>query len=184
MFGINKHIMYNIVTAIVVTMFFSCNNNLNEVSKIGISENEPIGVANDINLKRTDSGRVIANLVSPKMLDYSNRDFAYNEFPDGVHLYLYDDNNKKSTVIADYAIVYDKTNLIDMQGNVILASHDNDTLFAEQLYYDQEREWLYTNRPVSFRKGRDVINGNGFDSDIEFNDAQVLEIDGIITLDE
>lgn len=184
MFGNNKHIIYSIVTAIVVTMFFSCNNNLNEVSKIGISENEPIGVAENINLKRTDSGRVIANLISPKMLDFSNRDFAYNEFPDGVLLYLYNDNNQKSTVIADYAIVYDKTNLIDMQGNVILASHDNDTLFAEQLYYDQEREWLYTNRPVTFRKGRDVINGNGFDSDIEFNDAQVLEIDGIITLDE
>lgn len=184
MFKVSKHIILNIVTALVVTMFFSCNNNLGEVSKIGVSENEPIGVAEDINLKRTDSGRVIANLVSPKMLDFSNRDFAYNEFPDGVLLYLYDENNKKSTVIADYAIVYDKTNLIDMQGNVILASHDNDTLFAEQLYYDQEREWLYTNKPVTFRKGQDVINGNGFDSDIEFNDAQVLEIDGIITLDE
>ena len=184
MFYIKKHINYTIVTTIVVTMFFSCNNNLSEVSKIGISENEPIGVAENINLKRTDSGRIIANLVSPKMLDFSNRDFAYNEFPDGVKLYLFDENNKKSTVIADYAIVYDKTNLIDMQGNVVLASHDKDTLFAEQLYYDQEREWLYTNRPVTFRKGRDVINGNGFDSDIEFNDAQVLEIDGIITLDE
>lgn len=169
---------------IAMTMFFSCNNKLDEVSKIGVSENEPIGVAEDINLKRTDSGRVIANLISPKMLDFSNRDFAYNEFPDGVNLDLYDDDNQKSTVIADYAIVYDKTGLIDMQGNVILASHNKDTLFAEQLFYDQEREWLFTNRPVTFRTGTDVINGNGFDSDINFDQAQVLEIDGIITLDE
>jgi LPS export ABC transporter protein LptC len=176
--------MLNIVTTVVVTMFFSCQSNLDKVSKIGVSENEPIGVAEDINLKRTDSGRVIANLISPKMLDFSNRDFAYNEFPDGVHLDLFDDDNNKSTVDADYAIVYDKTNLIDMRGNVILASYKKDTLFAEQLFYDQEREWLFTNQPVTYRKDRDIINGKGFDSDIKFNDAQVLEIDGWITLDE
>ena len=57
------HINRYIVTTFIVTMFFSCNNNLSEVSKIGISENEPIGVAENINLKRTDSGRIIANLV-------------------------------------------------------------------------------------------------------------------------
>jgi len=184
MFLIRKHIILNIVTALAVTMFFSCKSNLDEVSKIGVSENEPIGVAEGINLKRTDSGRVTANLISPKMLDFSNRDFAFNEFPDGVILYLFDENNEKSTVIADYAIIYEKTGLIDMQGNVILASHSKDTLYAEQLFYDQEREWLFTNQPVTFRTGTDMINGKGFDSDINFNEAQVLEIDGIITLDE
>ena len=184
MFNSIKHIILNIVTTFVVTMFFSCQSNLDEVSKIGISENEPIGVAEDINLIRTDSGRVTANLISPKMRDFSNRDFAFNEFPDGVHLDLYDDDNNKSTVDADYAIVYDKTGLIDMQGNVVLASHNKDTLYAEQLYFDQDREWLFTNQPVTFRTGTDVINGNGFDSDINFKEAQVLEIDGIITLDE
>ena len=177
-------IFSSIVMVIAMTMFFSCKSNLDEVNKIGISENEPIGVAENINLKYTDSGRVTANLLSPKMLDFSNRAFAYNEFPDGAHLDLFGDNNEKSTVIADYAIVYDKTGIIDMQGNVILASAEQDTLFAEQLYYDQNREWLFTNKPVTFRRGQDIINGKGFDSDAEFNQAEVLEIDGVITLDE
>ena len=177
-------IVSSIVMVIAMTMFFSCTSNLDEVNKIGISENEPIGVAENINLKYTDSGRVTANLLSPKMLDFSNRDFAYNEFPEGARLNIFDENNEKSTIIADYAIVYDKTGIIDMQGNVVLASTTQDTLFAEQLYYDQNREWLFTNKPVTFRRGQDVINGNGFDSDSEFKQAQVLEIDGIVTLDE
>ena len=58
---------------------------LNRVQKIGISENEPIGVDYNINLKYTDSGRVSANLISTKMLDYSNRDFSFYEFTDGVY---------------------------------------------------------------------------------------------------
>ncbi len=168
----------------VLSLFLSCKNNFEEVKKIGISENEPIGIAEHINLKYTDSGRVTANLKSPKMLDYSNREFAFNEFPDGIDLDLFDEQNQKSNVIADYAIVYDKTGIIDLQGNVVLSSTNKDTLFAEQLYYDQNREWLFTNKPVTFRTGRDVINGKGFDSDTKFTKAQVLEIDGIITLDE
>jgi len=172
------------VCGVISIMLFSCKNNFDEVKKIGISENEPIGVAEHINLIYTDSGRVTANLKSPKMLDYSNREFVFNEFPEGIDLDLFDEQNKKSNVVSDYAIVYDKTGIIDLQGNVILSSANNDTLFAEQLYYDQNREWLFTNKPVTFRTGRDVINGKGFDSDVKFNKAEVLEIDGIITLDE
>jgi len=184
MFNSFKHIILSIVTTVVVTMFFSCKNNFKEVQKIGISKHEPIGVAENINLKYTDSGKVKAILVSSKMLDFSNRDFAYTEFTDGVHLDIFDDKNQKNTVVADYAIVYNKTDLIDMQGNVVLSTHQNDTLFAEQLYYDQIKEWLFTNKPVTFRTGTDLINGNGFDSDSNFTQAEVLEINGIITLDE
>ena len=167
-------------------MFFSCNNNYNQVQKMGISENEPIGVAENINLKYTNSGRVTANLISPKMLDYSNRDFPYSEFTDGIILYLFDENNEKSTIISDYAISYDKTKLIDLQGNVKIITNTNDTLFAEQLYYhsDQKKEWVYTNKPVVFRQGLDIINGNGFDSNKDFTNAEVLEVTGMITLEE
>ncbi|GGG40712.1 LPS export ABC transporter periplasmic protein LptC [Bizionia arctica] len=173
-----------LVCSVILMTLISCKNNFDEVKKIGVSENAPIGIAEGLNLKYTDSGRVTVNLRSPKMLDYSNRIFVFNEFPDGIDLDLFDEENQRSNVIADYAIVYDKTGIIDLQGNVVLSSTSKDTLFAEQLYFDQKREWLFTNRPVTFRTGRDVINGKGFDSDVKFTKAQVLEIDGIITLDE
>jgi LPS export ABC transporter protein LptC len=178
------HNIINIVTVITVAMFFSCNSNYNEVQKLGISENEPIGVAENINLKYTDSGRVTANLISPKMLDYSNRDFPYYEFTDGITLYLFDENNEKSTVISDYAISYQKTNLIDLQGNVKIYTKTNDTLLAEQLYYNEQKQWVYTNKPVEFKTGLDIINGNGFDSNSKFTNAEVLEVTGLITLEE
>ena len=182
---INKiYYLIKIVTVITVTIFFSCNDGYNEVQKNGISENEPIGVSEEINLKYTDSGRVTANLLSAKMLDYSNRDFPFYEFTDGVILYLFDKEGKKSTVLSDYAITYGNTDLIDLQGNVKIISQSNDTLFSEQLYYDQKKEWLYTNKPVTFKTGLDIIHGNGFDSDTKFTNAEVLEVNGDITLDE
>jgi len=46
--------------------------------------------------------------------------------------------------------VYSQTDLIDLKGNVVLTTAANDTLFTDQLFYDQEKEWLFTNFPVNF----------------------------------
>ncbi|MBT8259117.1 MAG: LPS export ABC transporter periplasmic protein LptC [Bacteroidia bacterium] len=172
------------VTAFVVTLFFSCKNNFKEVQNIGILSSEPLTIAENINTKYTDTSGLKSILKSPKMLNYSNREFAYYEFPDGVDLIIFDDNKNQSHVIADYAIVYDETDLIDLRGNVVLDTHNRDTLFAEQLYYDQERQWLFTNKPVKFRTRDQLIDGHGFDSDRNFNKARVLEVSGVVFLSE
>ena len=178
-----------IVTTIVVTMLFSCKNNFKEVQQIGVLQNEPIGVAKNINLKYTEAedsiGRLIANLESPKMLDYSNRDFSFYEFPDGVRLSLYDNKNQKNVVLADYAIVYDETDLIDLQGNVILITPQNDSLFAEQMYYDQKLEWLFSNLPVALKSATSNSGkGDIFDSDTKFKNYTILEGRGDMILND
>lgn len=178
-------IKFYIVTVFTVTMFFSCKDNFKEVQNIGIVDSGPLTIAENINTKyTTDNGVLKMNLKSAKMLDFSNRAFAFFEFPDGVDLDIYDDDNNRSNVIADYALVYTETDLIDLRGNVVLTTHNKDTLFAEQLFYDQKTEWLFTNQPVRFRTKNEIINGNGFDSNRNFTNAQVLETTGIIYIDE
>ena len=179
-----KQILQSMVTVLTVAMFFCCETNFKEVQQIGISQNEPIGIAEDINLKYTDSGKIQAHLISKKMYDYSNLDFPYSEFTDGLTLYLFNEENQKSTIVSDYAIVYDKTNLIDLQGNVVVTTHEEKKLNAEQLYFDQENEWLFTNKPIKFADKEQIINGNGFDSNMDFTKSRVLEITGIVYLDE
>ncbi|MBU2927647.1 LPS export ABC transporter periplasmic protein LptC [Winogradskyella psychrotolerans] len=183
----NSHIIKNLVTAIVVTLFFSCNNDFNEVQKVGILQNQPIGEAENIDLKYTefkaDTVMLVANLLSPKMLDYSNRNFAFNEFPNGVVLYVYDDKKNKTTITSDYAIVYSETDIIDLRGNVQIATHQNDTLLTEQLYYNQKLEWLFTNEPWLFKRAIGPLHGIGFDSDKEFKNFKMLEMGGEIELD-
>lgn len=168
----------------IATLFFvSCQSNLTEVKNLDYTSNEPIGIAENMNLKYTDSGKITAHLISPKMLDYSNKSFSYSEFPEGVILDLYD-GNQKTRVTSNYAIIYNATNVIDLQGNVVVATHSKDTLNTDQLFYDTKKEWVFTNHPVRFRTGRDLINGIGFDADSKFKTAQVLEINGLITLNE
>jgi LPS export ABC transporter protein LptC len=182
--NLNKiNIIKNLVTAIAVTLFFSCKNNFDEVQKVGVLQNQPVGEAESIDLKYTefedDSVKLLANLLSPKMLDYSNRDFSFSEFPEGIELIVYGEDNKKTKIFADYAIVYNNTDIIDLRDNVIIATHDNDTLFTDQLYYNEKLEWVFTNESFTFGP----LHGNGFDSDKEFKNFQMLEMGGDFEID-
>ena len=174
----------NIALLFVAVMFFSCDNSLKEVQDLDTASQAPMSIAENINTKYTDSGRLTSILVSPKMLNFTNREFPFYEFPEGIDLTLFDDKNSKNTVTANHAIVYSQTDLIDLQGNVVLTTSTNDTLFTEQLFYDQKKEWLFTNYPVKFRTKDYVTNGNGFDSNKNVTNAQVLEVTGRIFIDE
>ncbi|TCK67419.1 LPS export ABC transporter protein LptC [Winogradskyella wandonensis] len=169
--------------AIAVTMFFSCKNNFKDVQQVGVLQNEPIGIADTINLKYTDSFQLRANLISPRMLDFSNRSFAFSEFPKGIELHVYDDNGNVSKIFADYAITYDETDLIDLRGNVILATHNKDSLFAPQMYFDQKTEWVFTNENVRLRSEGTDITGRGFDSDKNFDVWEMLETSGEVEIE-
>ena len=181
------HNLRNIVTAIAVTMFFSCKNDFDEVQKIGILQNQPIGEAENIDLKYTelkeDSVMLLANLLSPKMLDYSNRDFPFSEFPDGIELKVYDEDNNETKITSKYAIFYTDTGIIDRKGVVVIATQNNATLFTDQLYYNEKLKWVFTNYPFYFKRTTGFTKGNGFDSDKDFKNFQMLEMGGDFELD-
>jgi len=161
-------------------VFFSCEDNFKDIQNINAESTDiPIGVAYDINLKYTDSAKLVANLVSSKMVDYTNDAYIpYSEFPEGIVLKLYSKNNQRSTIIADYAIYYQKKKLIDLRGNVIVANDSKDSLFTSQLYYYEKLEWVFTDNPTKFKPSsqEDYSYGQGFDSDKDLKNPKVFGI--------
>lgn len=123
---------------------FSCESKFKEIQRFHTVTFFPAGEVENIHLQYIDSGKVKAILVGKKMLDYSNVAYPFTEFPEGAHLTFFDNNHNKNTVVADYAISYSKTELIDLRGNVVITMHDGKKLESDQLYYDQKNEWLYT----------------------------------------
>lgn len=158
------------VAAVFATVIFSCEGNLEDVRKMDIPEDAPQAIGRGIHLKYTDSGILTARLRSDLMKDYSNKEFPYQEFPEGVQVEFYGEENEKNTVTADYGVVYEETGLIDLQGNVVIITSDSTRLMADQLYWDQNRNWIFTDRPntIQFENGA-VNKGQGFDSNQEFS---------------
>ena len=157
------------VTIFVVTMFFSCESDIKNVKKLSETSFIPSGEADSLNLKYTDSGKIKSILISKKMLDYSAIKNPFTEFPKGINVTLFDDNNNTTTIVSDYAITYKKTDIIDLQGNVTITSHDGKKLETSQLYFDQKNEWFFTEKQFKFtdEKGG-FLQGPGIDFSKDF----------------
>ena len=180
-----QKIISGIVIATAVTMLFSCEGNLERVRAMELSGDNPQAVGEKLNLKYTDSGRVVATLKSEKMLDYTNLEFPYREFPDGVLVEFFDKDQNKNTVEANYAIIYDATGLIDLRGDVVLVTSDSTRLEASQLYWDQNQGWVFTDRENVIRFANGALNkGEGFDSDLNFTNFRSRINVGIQVIEE
>ena len=163
---------------VVLTMIVGCESNFKEVQKINFSEFVPSGEADKINLKYTDSGRITAILISPKMIDYAAVDFPFTEFPKGIDVTLYDKNAKRTFIKSDYATSYKLTNVIDLKGNVKITSQDGQVLETDQLYFDQKNEWFFTEKPFKFTDPKGVSNGTGIDFSKDFKVINSQKIAG------
>lgn len=176
-----KNIITYIVTVFTVTMFFSCESNFKEVKKLNEKRFSSTGQADTIDLVYTDLGKVKAILISPKMIDYGSVENPYTEFPKGIKVTIYDDNENKSYIDADYAISYKKTSLIDLQGNVKITSSDNKILETSQLYYDQKNEWFFTEKQFKYSDGQGgFLQGPGVDFSKDFTVFNMQKSNGEI----
>ena len=138
----------------------------------------------DVNLFYTDSGKVVTNLMAPKLLDYSNLEFSYQEFPEGIEVHFFDED-KKSTVISDYAIRYNETGIVDLRENVVLTTADGNVLNAQQLYWDQNNKWVFTDQPyrITFSDGS-FNDGARFDANEDFTVFLSRKNDGVQLIDQ
>jgi LPS export ABC transporter protein LptC len=168
---------------IIIALFLSCNGEKDLTSFLR-SADIPISTAFEINTIHTDSGIVSSILNSPKMLNFSNANFPYFEFPTEIEVILFDENKNQTKIVADYAISYSNSDLIDLRGNVIVSTHLMDTLISDQLYYDRGEEWLFTNFDFRYVSSDKDIYGKGFDSDKTFEKIKFLKVNGYVSLED
>ncbi|RKR09772.1 LPS export ABC transporter protein LptC [Flavobacterium sp. 90] len=179
-----KRYIINTVTVLAVTLFFGCESNFKDVQKFNFSEFVPGSDADTVNIKYTDSGRITGVLISRKMLDYSNLDFPFTEFPVGLDVTLYDKKQKRTFIRSNYAVSYKTTGIIDLQGKVKITSETGQMLETEQLYFDQKNEWFYTERKFKLTDAKGVSYGQGIDFSKDFKVINSQRVSGEIESSE
>lgn len=147
---------------------------------MSISEFQPSFVAEDFDMKYTDSGRISTVLQSKKMMEYGTVSFPFTEFPEGVHVTFYDNMGKRTYVRSDYAISYKGTDVIDLRGKVRIWTDVGQTLETEQLFFDQKTNWFYTEESFKFSDPKGISYGQGVDFSRDFKIVNSQKIRGQI----
>ncbi|HLT49313.1 MAG TPA: LPS export ABC transporter periplasmic protein LptC [Aequorivita sp.] len=176
----------SVMALVLVITLFACESNYQNVKRLSLSDGTPIAEGKDINFKYTDSGKLVTNLLAEKLLDYSNLEFPYKEFPNGIEVRFWDEDGKKNTVTADYAIQFDKSSLVDLRKNVVVITADSVVLKANQLYWDQKNKWVFTDEPyqIKFKDGSYNDGAVGFDSSEDFTTFLSRKNQGVQLVDK
>ncbi len=181
----------------VAILFLHCEDNYERVGEEAATNIYPQGVAQNFTLTYTEATkelstkdssntRVVAVLKSPINKDFDNLRFKYKEFPNGLQLDFFDDKGQKSVIIADYGIIYSQTGIIDLQGNVVIESHDGKKLETEQLYWDRSNKWIFTEEAFTYTNPEDgtLMDGEGMDFNRDFTFFKAHRTFGLMSIKE
>jgi len=178
------HKLKNVVVVFAAITFFACEGNYGNVQKMNLAEGAPVAEGKNVNLFYTDSGKVVTNLLAEELLDYSNYEYAFQEFPQGVEVHFFDKKGE-SIIKSDYAIRFSATGLVDLRKNVKLTTADGNVLSGEQLYWDQTNKWVFTDEPyrITFSDGS-YNDGARFDANEDFTVFLSRKNDGVQIIDQ
>jgi LPS export ABC transporter protein LptC len=175
----------------------SCKDDYERVGEEAIKPVFPQRVAQNFTFTYTETveamssqdsakSKVVAVLTSPLSEDFDNQNFKFQTFPEGLQVEFFDDKNQKSVVTADYGIVYLQTNLYDLQGNVVIETHDGKKLETPQLFFDRKNNWIFTEEAFTYTNPEDgtVMDGEGMDFNRDFSFFKAHKTYGLMTIKE
>ena len=132
---------------------------------------------NDLNIKKIKQDVFFMKNFYKNPNDILN----YSELFNDVELIIYDEN-KTSTIKSDYAIIYNLYKFIEFKGNVVIETTDGELLVTEQLYYDSENEWLFTENSFEYIDKSNKIIADRLDSNRDFTDLVTGKLTGSINI--
>lgn len=139
-----------------------------------------------LSIVESDSTRVVAILESVLNENYENRNFGFQRFPKGIEITLYNELNEPTRVIADSALYYLDTGMLNLMGNVKVFSFDQKKLYTDQLFWDRERSWVFSERPFTYENPEEgtLMKGTGMQFSRDFSTFEALKTSGVLELSE
>lgn len=163
----------------------SCKNDVQTVLSLDVVDTLPEMTAMDIEILYSNKGRVQIKLVSPYLVNKTEEE-PLLLFPRGFTVYFYDTAmNVQSTITADYGISYEKKKLMEARHNVVVENMEKgEKLNTEELFWDRNKQLIYSEKFVRLTTGGQVITGDGLTSKEPFDELIILNPKGTIEIKE
>lgn len=171
-----------IVTFIIVTAICACqDNHEGYVPSLPEGADVPTMTTLDVNTFISDSGYVRYHIVADVWRLYEDSPDPFWTFPEGLYLEQYDENlNPAASVVCDSAIYYSKRRIWRLDGNVIMVNTERDSFLTMQLFWDQNKQTVYSDSFMHIVRFDRIIEGYGFESNQNMTAYTVKQPTGII----
>lgn len=167
-------------------MLISCENSMEKVKQFIEYDTISGLTAYEVEIVRSDSGRMTAKLIAPVMHSVSENDSSMLEFPKGFVVYIFDgDTTPTAKISGDYGVNYEHRELMMARHNVVVENTETQELLeTESLYWDQKNQRLYTGSMVKISSPDKIVFGDSMTANESFTRREIFGIRATIEIDE
>lgn len=166
-------------------MLLSCKNDIELINNLTSVSKLPTQSITYIESIYSDSAKIQILVKAPKLDRYGNSDEPYMEFPDGIEVYFYDNNEEvKSQLTAKFAIYHESIELWEARDSVVAVNVEGEVLNTELLFWDEKKRLIYSNTFVKITTANEVLFGEGFEANQDFSDWVIKKPKGTIYLED
>jgi LPS export ABC transporter protein LptC len=159
---------------------YSCENDIKDVDAL-MKRQQGVEEAFDITSYLSQEGVMKARLRSPYMLRHQS-DSAYIEFPRTMHVDFYDDSTRIESILdAKYARYREYEDKVFLRDSVVVINlTKGDTLKTDELWWDQNTQEFYTDKPVEIHQPDKTVYGKGLRAAQDFSWYDIFNITGVV----
>ena len=183
-FANKKHSI--VLAALWTSCFFicSCENTQKQID--AVTKNKVmIDEVKDIQSYLSQHGLVKAKLRAPLMLRYE-KDSLYSEFPKKLHVDFFDSTaHIESWLDSKYGKYFESQNKVYLRDSVVAINTKGDTLKTHELWWDQQKEKFYTDKPYELNTKTKRIHGErGLEASQDFTNITFNYPEGVVQVSQ
>lgn len=183
-----KNIRSIINIAVLVSgtaLFFSCREKIDFIDTT-LKADIPTQIVIDFITSYTDSAQLRLKMSAPIMEHYGKMEEPYSDFKGGLNVYFYDNPATKDasgSLTSKFARYYESKKLWEVRDSVVAINDKGEILETELLFWDEDKEIIYTDKFVRIIQADQIIMGTGLESNIRFTKWIIKNVSGTIALE-
>ena len=121
-------------------------------------------------------------MFSPLVEKYDKAEPPYAEFRTGIKVVLYNGKDSAQARVTSRYAKCTNNNLWELRDSVVVINDKEERLETELLFWNQEKDLIYTDRFVKITSEDQITQGIGFESDSHLNRRKILRVTADIYL--
>lgn len=154
----------------------SCSNDMGQINRLIEDSEAKIERARDVELIYSDSAHVKVIVLSPELIRHLDRNNPVDEFPIGIHVNFYDENQRVGSYLdAKYALRMEKEKQIIVRDSVVFYNKKNEKLETNELIWDEANQTISSEKFVMITRPAqgDTIMGYGIEANEDFSRFEI-----------
>ena len=156
-------------------VFVRCVNSEQEVNEL-LKKKTGVDEATNVEGYMSNTGRMKAKLKAPSMLRYQDSSSRV-VFPKTLHVDFFNDSTRIDNQLdAHYAEYYEGKSQVFLKDSVRVYNNAKDTLFCQELWWDQNLQKFYTDKPVRVHRPDIIMIGVGLSAPQDFKTFEMYNL--------